>query len=133
MRVAWLMTDYPKNSQTFNHQEIVSIEKHGVEVVPIALNSPDESDLEQPEHRRALRGSASARPRVGELYDTRKTTLHLLETIQAAAQDSLASGCRRDCDGAPGCEARALAASCLRFSARPCAPRAQQAALRRRR
>jgi glycosyltransferase involved in cell wall biosynthesis len=53
MRVAWLMTDYPKNSQTFNHQEIVSIEKHGVEVVPIALNPPDESDLERPEYRRA--------------------------------------------------------------------------------
>jgi hypothetical protein len=120
VRVAWLMTDYPKNSQTFNYQKIVSIEKHGVEVVPIALNPPDESDLEQPEHRRAhartfylkripkskalaitalatdpergLALSAAARRRVEELYDTRKMTLHLLETIQAAAQDSLASG-----------------------------------------
>jgi hypothetical protein len=53
VRVAWLMTDCPKNSQTFNHQEIVSIAKHGVELVPIALNSPDESDLELSEHRRA--------------------------------------------------------------------------------
>lgn len=53
MRVAWLMGHYPKNSQTFNHQEIVSIEKYGVEVMPIALNPPEASDLELPEHRRA--------------------------------------------------------------------------------
>jgi glycosyltransferase involved in cell wall biosynthesis len=41
---------------------------------------------------RGLAFSTAARRRVEELYDTRKTTLQLLETIQAAARDSLASG-----------------------------------------
>ena len=111
MRVAWLMTDYPKNSQTFDHQEIVSIEKHGVEVVPIALNPPDESDLEQPEHRRAFTCCRRSKPRLG-------TPLRAGRRVRA---------------GASGHEARALAVLCLPFAARPCATRAQQAALRLRR
>lgn len=41
---------------------------------------------------RGLAFSTAARRRVEGLYDTRKTTPHLLETIQAAARDSLANG-----------------------------------------
>ena len=40
---------------------------------------------------RGLAFSVAARRRVEELYDARKTTLDLLETIQSAARGSLAS------------------------------------------
>lgn len=53
MKAAWVMTHYPRNSQTFNHREIVSLMAEGLEIQPIALNLPDPVDVALPERRRA--------------------------------------------------------------------------------
>ncbi len=56
LRIAYLSTHYPSVSHTFIQGEIVALEAEGVEVVPMALNRPQASDLlTDLDHREAAR------------------------------------------------------------------------------
>jgi glycosyltransferase involved in cell wall biosynthesis len=43
--LGYVVTHYPKLSQTFVANEIAELRRHGIDVVPFSLNAPDESDL----------------------------------------------------------------------------------------
>ena len=47
-RIGYVLTHYPKLSQTFIAGEIAELRTHGIDVVPFALNAPDSSDLRTP-------------------------------------------------------------------------------------
>jgi glycosyltransferase involved in cell wall biosynthesis len=44
-RLGYVVTHYPKLSQTFVANEIAELRRHGIDVVPFSLNPPDDSDL----------------------------------------------------------------------------------------
>jgi glycosyltransferase involved in cell wall biosynthesis len=48
-QVAYVMTHYPKHSQTFLIDEVLGVHGDELCVLPIALNSPDPGDVESPE------------------------------------------------------------------------------------
>lgn len=50
-RLGYVVTHYPKLSQTFVANEIRELRAHGIDVVPFSLNEPDDSDLRTDEAR----------------------------------------------------------------------------------
>src|SRR6516165_7862635 len=66
MRIAYLVNEYPTVSHTFIRREILALERHGVEVMRIALRewNPDlldaENQLERKRTRYVLRDGAPA-------------------------------------------------------------------------
>ena len=61
-RVAYVMTHYPKHSQTFLIDEILSVQGDEVDIVPIALNPPEPGDVESEEERPRRHGRSTSRP-----------------------------------------------------------------------
>jgi colanic acid/amylovoran biosynthesis glycosyltransferase len=51
MRIAYVMTHYPKHSQTFLFDEVRNVPGDGVSIVPIALNAPEPGDVESDDER----------------------------------------------------------------------------------
>lgn len=47
-RVAYVMTHYPRVALTFIAGEIDELERRGIHILPMAMNSPDKSDLVDP-------------------------------------------------------------------------------------
>ncbi len=52
LRVAYVMTDYPRLAMTFITGEVDEIERQGVRVVPIAMNEPTAHDIADDDGRR---------------------------------------------------------------------------------
>lgn len=100
-RVAYVMTHYPKHSQTFLIDEVLAVGDERLEVVPIALNEPGpgdvETDVERDEQQRTLYLKAVSRRR---LLQTLRSTLRrdpigvlrLLWRTVAAARGDLRNG-----------------------------------------
>src|SRR5438067_10195308 len=45
LSVAYMMTHYPKVAQTFIQGEITEVRRHGVNIVPFAMNPPESAEL----------------------------------------------------------------------------------------
>jgi glycosyltransferase involved in cell wall biosynthesis len=52
IRVAYVLTHYPKLTQTFLRREIETIANPGLEILPIAINAPEPHEIDAPEDRR---------------------------------------------------------------------------------
>jgi colanic acid/amylovoran biosynthesis glycosyltransferase len=95
MRVAYLSSEYPKVTHTFIRREILGVERHGIDVLRLAIRKPRSDELPEADDRRELERTEGILGRGAMLaVDAALTALRRPRRFLAAASKALRYGLR---------------------------------------